>query len=110
MHNAFMSEMSERLVKARIEKGIDGAAEAARRLRVRYQTYAAHENGSRGLNRRAKLYAAFYGVRVEWLLYGIPPMRELEKPVPMQIFETLPPADQEEWLRFGVFLQQRRRE
>ena len=64
-------DMAERLRHAR-EKiaGIDTAAEAARRLRIDYQTYVAHENGSRGFTRSASRYAGFYKVNLTWLLTG----------------------------------------
>ena len=63
-------EIHERLKEAR-ERMFETAAEAASAMGVNYQTYAAHENGSRGLRRDAALkYAKFFNVSLEFLLTG----------------------------------------
>ena len=63
-------ETHERLRAAR-ERMYRTAAEAAQALGVSYQTYAAHENGSRGLRREAALrYAKFFNIPLEYLLTG----------------------------------------
>ena len=52
--------------------GLRSAADAARRLRVPYPTYASHENGSRGFGpEEADLYARTFKVDREWLVWGI---------------------------------------
>lgn len=63
-------ETHERLKAAR-ERMFETAAEAAAAMGVNYQTYAAHENGSRGLRRDAAMrYAKFFNVSLEYLLTG----------------------------------------
>lgn len=63
-------EVHERLKEAR-ERMFGTAAEAATAMGVNYQTYAAHENGSRGLRRDAAMrYAKFFNVSLEFLLTG----------------------------------------
>lgn len=63
-------EIHERLKEAR-ERMFETAAEAASAMGVNYQTYAAHENGSRGLRRDAAMrYAKFFNVSLEFLLTG----------------------------------------
>lgn len=63
-------EIHERLKAAR-ERMFETAAEAASALGVNYQTYAAHENGSRGLRRDAAIrYAKFFNVSLEYLMTG----------------------------------------
>lgn len=66
-----MSEISDRLIKARKEAGYDTAADAARALGVKLPTYFAHENGTSGLRAVvAEKYARKFRVGVEWLLTG----------------------------------------
>jgi len=63
-------EIHERLKSAR-ERMFQSAAEAASAMGINYQTYAAHENGSRGLRRDAAMrYAKFFNVSLEFLLTG----------------------------------------
>ena len=63
-------EIHERLKAAR-ERMFETAAEAATAMGINYQTYAAHENGSRGLRRDAAMrYAKFFNVSLEFLLTG----------------------------------------
>lgn len=63
-------ETHERLKAAR-ERMFETAAEAAQAMGVNYQTYAAHENGSRGLRRDAAMrYAKFFNISLEYLLTG----------------------------------------
>ena len=63
-------EIHERLKEARAQM-FETAAEAANAMGVAYQTYAAHENGSRGLRRDAAMrYAKFFNVSLEFLLTG----------------------------------------
>lgn len=52
--------------------GLKSAADGARRLRVPYPTYAAHENGTRGFGpEEADLYARTFKVDREWLVWGV---------------------------------------
>jgi phage repressor protein C with HTH and peptisase S24 domain len=59
-----------RLAKARRAAGYDTATAAAEALGVKYPTYAAHENGSRGVPRNMDRYARFFRVSLDWLLNG----------------------------------------
>lgn len=66
-----MSDVSERLIKARKKASFDTAAEAAEALGVRPSTYYSHENGSIGLRAKvAEKYARKYKVSLDWLLTG----------------------------------------
>lgn len=66
-----MSDVSERLIKARKNSGYDTAADAARALGVRLPTYYSHENGSIGLRAHvAEKYARKFKVSLDWLLTG----------------------------------------
>jgi phage repressor protein C with HTH and peptisase S24 domain len=66
-----MQNISDRLRQARIDAGFADAADAAASLGIKYPTYAAHENGSRGFGRtKAELYARKFKVSLEWLLTG----------------------------------------
>jgi hypothetical protein len=71
-----MSDLSTphgRLAYARAHlAGLRSAADAARRLRVAYPTYASHENGSRGFGpEEAFHYARTFKVDREWLVWGV---------------------------------------
>ncbi|NTF35536.1 LexA family transcriptional regulator [Agrobacterium rubi] len=59
-----------RLEQARKAAGYQTAREAAEALGVAYPSYAAHENGQRGLARVAERYAKFFKVSLDWLLTG----------------------------------------
>lgn len=64
-------EPHERLQEARVAAGYASARQAADAMGVSPNTYAQHENGTRGLPAgRAARYAKFYRVAPEWLLYG----------------------------------------
>ena len=61
----------DRLRAARIAAGFDTPADAARALGVPYPTYAAHENGHRGVSKKAAAkYAERLKVSAGWILYG----------------------------------------
>lgn len=52
--------------------GIKSAADAAKKLRMAYPTYASHENGSRGFGpEEAAEYARAYKIDREWLVWGV---------------------------------------
>lgn len=66
-----MSDVSERLRRARVKAGYETATDAANFLGVSPPTYASHENGSRGVTAdRARRYARAFKVDPEWILYG----------------------------------------
>ncbi|ACG78632.1 conserved hypothetical protein [Phenylobacterium zucineum HLK1] len=63
-----MDGRAERLRQARIDKGFETAAAAADAFGWNRNTYASNENGNAPFSyRRAKEYAAAFGVRPEWL-------------------------------------------
>lgn len=63
-------EPSDRLKQARERAGYDSARSAATAMGVSADTYAQHENGTRGFKSKAERYARFFKVAPEWLLFG----------------------------------------
>lgn len=61
-------QQGRRLKQARLQLGLMTATSTAQFLKVSEDTYAAHENGNRGIGRAAKDYADKLGVPEEWLL------------------------------------------
>jgi transcriptional regulator with XRE-family HTH domain len=73
-----MDERFQRLRGARIDKGFETAAAAADAFGWNRNTYASNENGNAPFSyRRAKEYAAAFGVRPEWLYDAAGPMRPI---------------------------------
>jgi phage repressor protein C with HTH and peptisase S24 domain len=71
-----MNSRAQRLRHARLEKGFDTAASAADAFGWNRNTYASNENGNAPFSyRRAKEYAAAFGVGPEWLYDASGPMR-----------------------------------
>ncbi|MGA0604979.1 LexA family transcriptional regulator [Phenylobacterium sp. VNQ135] len=70
-----MDGRAERLRRARIDRGFETAAAAADAYGWSRNTYASNENGNAPFSyRRAKEYAAAFGVRPEWLYDAAGPM------------------------------------
>lgn len=67
-----------RLEEARKERGFQTAKDAAAYFGWSYPTYAQHEQGKRGIGRKAKQYAKAFRVSEAWLLTG-----EGDKPGPV---------------------------
>lgn len=66
-----MESASDRLKRARVDRGYATAVDAADAMGIPRPTYISHENGGRGFPAtRAAQYARFLGVTPEWLLYG----------------------------------------
>lgn len=63
-------EPAKRLEQARIARGFNDAKKAATYFGWKYDTYAQHENGTRGIVRAVKSYARAYRVSEGWLLTG----------------------------------------
>lgn len=63
-------DAAKRLERARIERGFDDAKAAAKFFNWSYDTYAQHENGTRGITRAAAKYAKAFRVSEAWLLTG----------------------------------------
>ncbi|MFN3522223.1 MAG: peptidase S24 [Phenylobacterium sp.] len=71
-----IDDRSHRLRQARLEKGFETAAAAADAFDWNRNTYASNENGNAPFSyRKAKEYAAAFGVRPEWLYDASGPMR-----------------------------------
>jgi len=76
-----MDGRSERLREARIARGFETAAAAADAFGWNRNTYASNENGNAPYSfRKAKDYAAAFGVRPEWLYDAAGPMRPTPEP------------------------------
>ena len=70
--------IASRLRQARDAFGIKNATEAAAHFKWNIVTYRSHENGLRGLTVTvAAEYAKAYGVRLDWLVTGASPMKDL---------------------------------
>lgn len=63
-------EAAKRLEKARVARGFKTSKEAAIYFGWKYDTYAQHENGTRGIVRAADKYAKAFHVSEGWLLTG----------------------------------------
>lgn len=63
-------EPAKRLERARKDRGFEDAKAAAKFFGWSYDTYAQHENGTRGLVRAAAKYAKAFRVSEAWLLTG----------------------------------------
>lgn len=61
-------DSAKRLEQARIAAGFADAKSAATFFGWKYDTYAQHENGTRGINRAADRYARALKVSLAWLL------------------------------------------
>jgi SOS-response transcriptional repressor LexA len=61
---------AKRLEKARVSRGFKTSKDAATYFGWKYDTYAQHENGTRGLVRAADKYAKAFRVSEGWLLTG----------------------------------------
>jgi len=70
MLSAPLPDFAYRLRAARIKAGFASAADACRRFGWKYDTYAQHENGTRGIVRAADTYAKAFKVSPAWLLTG----------------------------------------
>lgn len=66
-----MAAQAERLRQAREAAGFETAADAARAFGWNTNTYKSHENGVRGMSKKAAYkYAGAFGVGAGWLLIG----------------------------------------
>jgi transcriptional regulator with XRE-family HTH domain len=73
---AGMDGRAQRLRQARVDRGFETAAAAADAFGWSRNTYASNENGNAPFSyRRAKEYAAAFGVSPEWLYDAAGPMR-----------------------------------
>ncbi len=71
-----MNARSDRLRQARLDAGHDSAAAAAEAFGWNRNTYASNENGNAPFSyRKAKDYAAAFGVSAEWLYDAAGPVR-----------------------------------
>jgi phage repressor protein C with HTH and peptisase S24 domain len=63
-------DFAKRLEKARIDRGFKSGRAAAEFFGWKYDSYAQHENGTRGITRAAGKYAKAFRVSEAWLLTG----------------------------------------
>ena len=99
--------IANRLKIAR-ERRYESATEAAEAMGVRYPTYAAHENATRGLTTRtAKRYAEFFRVPLTWLLEGTGDADFAD--ILARKIQHLPPLSKQEVTDFIDFLASRRK-
>ncbi len=91
-------EPAERLKEARIAAGFVSARAAAAALRVKPSTYAAHENGTRGLDLPTAIrYGKRFKKNAFWLLYGT----ETPQTIPTEIFDQPDEIDPDETPTIG---------
>ena len=76
-------EAYQRLKLARERAGYETARAAATAMGVSPDTYAQHENGTRGFRSKAERYARFFRVAPEWLLFGRGEGEKAAAPVPV---------------------------
>lgn len=70
-----MSDLADRLMKARIHAGYESVQDAVDALGVKYPTYAGHENGASGFKApTGEIYARKFKVNFGWLMTGKGPM------------------------------------
>lgn len=104
-----LDEPHERLAWARKKAGNEDATAAARRYGWNENTYRSHENGTRGITKKAAAkYAARLRVPVEWLLLGqgsmVPP---IDPEVPI-LWTRLTDHDREEMKEYMRFRARKR--
>jgi phage repressor protein C with HTH and peptisase S24 domain len=76
-------DFAKRLEKARVARGFASAKAAAKYFGWKYDSYAQHESGLRGIGRAADKYAKAYRVSEGWLLTGEGPGPDAGRPVPI---------------------------
>lgn len=78
---AAMSDLADRLMKARLHAGYETVQEAVDAMPgVVYSTYAGHENGASGFRApTGQVYARKFRVNFEWLMSGRGPMLPSEE-------------------------------
>lgn len=93
-----------RLRQAR-ERRYGSVREAAEAIGVPAGTYGGHEAGTRGMKlEMLGFYAARFGVRLEWLVFGRGAMLPSGNQAPIQTrYDKLPPGDQLEVERFIAY-------
>lgn len=107
MHDALMDTPADRLKMIRLEK-FPTAADAAEAMKVAYPTYAGHENGTRGLTRKAAVrYCGFFRVSLDWLLTGKGVPRKGQKDPILSIYDGLSAQDQRQAINFLEYLRNR---
>ncbi len=104
-----LDDPHERLAWAREKAGNKDATAAARRYGWNENTYRSHENGTRGITKKAAAkYAARLRVPAEWLLFGqgsmVPP---IDPEVPL-LWAKLTDQDREEMKEYMRFRARKR--
>ena len=107
-----MKERHERLQWAREQAGYLNPTDAAEDMDdCATSTYYSHENGSRGITAgAARRYAMFFGVRVEWLLYGTGAPKPTQKHPLLELYDEMPASLQEQAINYLKFLKDTQQE
>lgn len=88
-----LDDPDQRLVWAREQAKFETATDAARRFHWNENTYRSHENGQRGLSKKAAAkYAKAFKVPVGWLLYGEGAMTTPIDPELKTLWDNFTPA------------------
>lgn len=100
-----LDEPEERLQWARKRAGFETATDAARRFHWNENTYRSHENGARGINKKAAAkYARAFKVPVEWLLYGEGSMNPPIDPELVTLWSNFDAAQRRHLIRYAKML------
>jgi DNA-binding XRE family transcriptional regulator len=100
-----LDEPDERLVWARERAGYKTATDAARRFHWNENTYRSHENGQRGISKKAAAkYARAFKMPVEWLLFGEGAMIAPVDPELISLWDNLTDVQRRDLLRYGKML------
>lgn len=99
-------ERGKRLARARKNAGYETAADAVADMDgIDYPSYNNHEAGWRGFRRpKARYYAEFFRVNVDWLQEGIGAMNVKESSARLDLLAGLPSEGQQEAINFIEFL------
>lgn len=101
----YMTDMSERLRRARKAAGFKTMQDACEAHNLRYPTYAGHENGWREFPGEAAKYAHLFKVDLIWLMTGRGNMKpKSDKDPVLDLFESIPPERQGEAINFLAYL------
>src|SRR5215211_1487530 len=100
-----LDDPDERLRWARERARFKEATEAARRFGWNENTYRSHENGQRGISKKAAAkYARAFKIPVGWLLYGEGLMTPPLDPELVMLWDNLTQAQRKHLIRYARML------
>lgn len=100
-----LDEPYQRLAWARDRAKFETASEAARRYHWNENTYRSHENGQRGISKKAAAkYAQAFKIPVEWLLYGEGSMNPPIDPELKSLWDNFTETQRRHLLRYAKML------